>query len=150
MLVDRFWQYVIVGMDCWGWAGATTDWGYGVLRLDAPSRRMALAHRVSWELHNGPVPDGLWILHRCDNPPCANPAHLYPGSHDANMRDAKSRRRMQFGGERHNARLSAAKVHEIRVACAAGLSQAVLATRFGVSQPTISDVVTGRTWAHVR
>jgi hypothetical protein len=71
---------------CWVWTGNTDNKGYGRLHHD-------LAHRRAWRETNGPIPDGLWILHRCDNPPCCNPAHLYPGTHAQNMRDMSERGR---------------------------------------------------------
>lgn len=90
---DRFWAKVIKrGPDeCWGWNGSTDGHGYGQLRIDG---RAFKAHRFSYELHNGPIPDGLDCLHKCDNPPCANPRHLFLGTHRDNMNDmtAKGRR----------------------------------------------------------
>lgn len=71
---------------CWLWTGSTDKKGYGRHGHD-------LTHRRAWRETNGPIPDGLWILHHCDNPPCCNPAHLYAGTHAQNMRDMSERGR---------------------------------------------------------
>ena len=75
---------------CWLWMGSQAAHGYGMLSVNGKPCR---AHRVSWEMYNGPIPDGLHILHKCDNPPCVNPSHLYAGTHKDNMRDRSERRR---------------------------------------------------------
>ena len=79
--------------ECWLWCGARTKDGYGILsagrRGDPPLR----AHRVAYELHYGPVPEGLHVLHTCDNPPCCNPAHLYAGTNAQNIADKVARGR---------------------------------------------------------
>lgn len=90
----RFWRYVIKQPDgCWlftkVWAG-----GYGYFKRS--TWRPVRAHRFSWELHNGPIPKGLYILHKCDKPACVNPDHLYAGTQKDNMRDCKERRRAWY------------------------------------------------------
>lgn len=90
-LADRFWSRVQKGEGCWLWGGSLKTNGYG--QLNGPSQgggrdgKNLLAHRVAWELVNGPIPDGLWVLHRCDNPPCVNPAHLFLGTVRDNVID---------------------------------------------------------------
>ncbi len=71
--------------DCWEWTAGKIPGGYGAV-WDNSIGRHRHAHRLAWELANGPIPDGLWVLHRCDNPPCCNPAHLWLGTqHDNDM-----------------------------------------------------------------
>lgn len=85
-LAERFWEKVDKRGpdDCWEWQGYRGPNGHGQMR-GTPGT--TAAHRVSWELHNGPIPEGLHICHHCDNPPCVNPAHLFLGTHQDNMRD---------------------------------------------------------------
>ena len=124
------------------------------------------AHRVAWMLTNGAIPPGLHVLHRCDNPPCVRPDHLFIGTHTDNMRDmfAKGRRKtVAHSGDRHffrrfpervlrgdrhpMAKLTAAKAEAIRTSYAQGdVTQEELAQRYGVSRPAISAIVTGRRW----
>ncbi len=84
---ERFWSRVNIKSkdDCWEWQAATDKNGYG--RLGYKEKSGQGAHRVSWELVNGPIPDGLWVLHKCDNTKCCNPNHLYLGTHIDNVKD---------------------------------------------------------------
>jgi len=131
---------------CWGWRGSTNPQGYGRVG------KQQYAHRVAWEFYNGPIPDGLFVLHRCDNPPCTNPAHLFLGTHEDNMADAAAKGRLNGrpkrpAGERNpTSKLTAAKAREIREMCAAGVGQREVASRFGVHQQTVWSIVNRRTW----
>lgn len=126
---------------CWEWQGArTANGGYGVSRLHGKFYR---AHRKAWELLNGPIPEGMMILHRCNNPPCVRPDHLYLGTNTDNMIDkaTKTRRRQS------NWKLSPAEATEIRVRYATGtISQKELGEMYGVEQTTISTVVRGKSY----
>lgn len=92
--VELFWTRVTKGESCWEWQGNRNRLGYGVIRVE-PGRlaRRVLTHRFSWELHNGPIPSGLFVCHRCDNPPCVNPAHLFLGTMRDNTRDMMAKGR---------------------------------------------------------
>lgn len=87
---DRFWMKVNKTDGCWLWTAATFAYGYGIFRVDG---RNQYAHRVAWELTNGPIPDGLSCLHRCDVPGCVNPDHLFLGTQGDNARDRNAKGR---------------------------------------------------------
>ena len=99
-LVKRFWPKVekTSANECWTWLGAKLPKGYGKIAGRDWRGGWLYAHRVSWELHNGPVQDGLWVLHHCDNPSCVNPAHLFLGTNRDNMRDMQRKGRARTCG----------------------------------------------------
>jgi len=133
---------------CWLWTASGVH-GYGRMKVGG---RKLYAHRLSYEIYNEPVPNGMCVLHRCDTPACVNPTHLFLGTKADNSRDcvAKERHVAPPGEQNGRARLSAAKVVEIRKLYAArGISQQKLAERFGVVQSHISLIVLRRTWAHL-
>lgn len=100
-LKDRFWSKVSLphgttSDDCWEWAGTRSSKGYGIIQIDANRKRKRATH-VAWTLYRGEVPEGMWLLHRCDCPSCVNPNHLFLGNggDNARDRDAKGRTRNQ-------------------------------------------------------
>ena len=121
--------------------------GYGI------TGRRKRAHRVAWEKAFGEIPDGLHVLHRCDNPPCVNPEHLFLGTHADNMRDMCDKGRRKGGaptGEKNQlSKLRAADVIEMRNLSARGVRDATLARLYGVVQSTVYSILTNRTWRHV-
>jgi hypothetical protein len=109
------------------------------------------AHRVSWELANGPIPEGLLVCHRCDNPPCVNPAHLFLGTQADNLadRDAKGRAVYRRGSKNGAAKLTEESVRHIRRRLKEGELQKTLAAEYGVSQSLIAQIRKGQVWGHV-
>jgi hypothetical protein len=143
---ERFWPRVMLGFasGCWEWGASTNGKGYGQINVGGRGRPL-LAHRVSWELMNGPIPDGLLVLHKCDNPPCVNPSHLFLGTVTDNMRDCARKGRAAKTGT-GAVKLAAADVLEIRRLSERGVIQTVLARRFGVSQAHISKILLREVW----
>ncbi len=148
---QRFWRYVSKSNGCWDWSGCLAPNGYGRLQVDGKCKD---AHRVSWELHNGQVPHGLHVLHRCDNRKCVRPDHLFLGTHRENMEDMKRKGRAE--GPK---KLSAQEVAAIREMCrrfpptlnrkAISFGVASFLGRwFAVSQPNISDIASQKIWRH--
>ena len=90
---------------CWLWMDCAHEFGYGLLKIGGRKGPVVRAHRYAWELHNGPIPRGLFVCHRCDNPPCCNPAHLFLGTNADNVRDMRRKGRgfdiPPRPGERH-------------------------------------------------
>lgn len=149
-LDERLWSNVRRGADdeCWPWLGHCLPKGYGRLKVQ---RRRILAHRYAWELTRGPIPEGLFVLHRCDNPPCCNPAHLFLGTKGENNTDrSKKGRSGDFAGEKHpSAKLTERDVQELRRLRGGGLTYEELGRRFGISWTHARSVAVRITWRHV-
>lgn len=125
--------------------------GYGAAWPDGEWRMPIGAHRLAWMRANGPIPPGLLVLHRCDNPPCVNPDHLFLGTIADNNRDRDEKKRSVYlrGERHHNARLTAEAVKRIRFLCSNGFPQRMIAAAYGVTRAAISGIMTRRLWSHV-
>jgi hypothetical protein len=157
-LEERFWEKVDVRGpdDCWEWTASKNDNGYGEIRESAPSTKTLKAHRVSWELHNGPIPvgngyHGTCVLHKCDNPGCVNPAHLFLGTHEDNMKDMIEKdRHVTYKREKHGrAKLTEEQVLEIRREYVKGSfshGQSALGKKYEVCHSTIGRIISGEHW----
>jgi HNH endonuclease len=132
---------------CWVWTGCKAT-GYGQIKVDG---KMRYAHRISFERTFGAIPEGMLVLHKCDNPACVNPGHLFLGDHTANMRDkvAKNRQARQPGSKNPSAKLTEDDVRIIRSELAEGMMQRTLAERFGVTPSAVSLIARGKKWGHV-
>ncbi len=135
--------------DCWLWIGGDTGNGYG--RIRRKGGKKILAHRLSWELHNGPIPDGLCVLHKCDTPPCVNPDHLFLGTQKDNIQDAfkKGRLFIPKGEDNKQSKLKNEDIIEIRKLREQGYTQVLLGKMFGVRHTTIGNICNNKTWKHV-
>lgn len=133
---------------CVEWQGAHSHKGYGEFWLDGSMRQ---AHRVAWEIEYGPIPEGMWVLHSCDNRGCVNPKHLFLGTHRDNMADmvAKGRGAGARGARNGNASLTEREVSAIRFLLGYGESQRRVAQKFGVSQSLVGKIARREVWAHV-
>lgn len=170
-LTERFWRRVDRDQQgCWLWKGTTIGHGYGSL---ANKGRPVYAHRLSWEIHYGPIPPGIFVCHHCDVRNCVRPDHLFLGTHLDNVRDMLSKGRMgqQIHPERYpkgdahysrtqpqrlargehnaNSKITEDDVRTIRARRAAGETMVSLGAEYGMSPTAIMFIVKRRNWAHV-
>jgi hypothetical protein len=135
---ERFEKYIIPepNSGCWLWCGSWNEDGYGVIRI---KRRTVRAHRVSWELYKGPVPEDFKALHKCDTPPCVNPQHLFLGTQIENIfdRDSKNRNKGIFTDE------------QVRAIRCDNRSQSIIGKENGVSRATIQLIKARKTYCRV-
>ncbi len=127
---------------CWIWKGGKNGYGYGVFLL--PGEKPVRAHRYAYERVHGAIPDGMIVMHSCDNPPCVNPAHLSLGTRDDNNQDKQRKGRHPHGDSHHWTKISDRQVQEIHGLLADGMSQVAIARRYGVDNSTISNIKTGK------
>lgn len=145
---ERFWSKVSrVGTgECWMWQAFVTPSGYGLFFIDRTTRNVP-AHRVSWMLTHGPIPDGMMVCHRCDVRACVNPAHLFIGTHLDNMADMRTKGRAASAERSAHARFTRETVRTIRERFAAGgVTKRQLSKEYGVTPRSIFCVVTGLLW----
>lgn len=147
---QHFWPKVNKTDGCWLWTGAPNRGGYGPMMIGGRKGYKALAHRVSWELANGPIPSDMFVLHNCpggDNPACVNPAHLWLGTRADNQRDMAEKNRSLYGERSLKAKITSDQASAIRVRYSqGGISQKALGKEFGISQAGISMIVTEKNW----
>jgi len=163
-LAERFWPKVARGDGCWLWQ-ANTNGRYGTIAVRKGERwSMGYAHRIAWELTEGPIPSGLKVLHRCDTTLCVRPSHLFVGTQKENLLDMISKGREACGkkngahtrpdrlprGE-HNgsAKLNARAVADIRRRRARGERIALIAAIHGVHAVTVDRIAKRTSWSHV-
>ena len=132
--------------ECVPAAGSHTKGGYVAVYLPS-EKRQKLAHRLAWEIAHGPIPAGLFVCHRCDNPPCVRPDHLFLGTALDNAADCVSKGRHVYGERHPKSRLSALDVVAIRAKYRRGIYGTIrLASEFGVHRKVIFDIVHGKIW----
>lgn len=152
-LAERFWAKVQRGAEgeCWLWIGGRDSWGYGAINIKG---KQTGAHRFAWELANGPISEGKFVLHDCpagDNPSCVNPAHLRLGTHAENMADRqrKGRCARPAGEKNPRAKLTEDLARLIHARHASGESQGSIARSLHVSRTAVYQVLVGKRWAYL-
>lgn len=150
-LAERFWAKVDKrGADeCWPWTASRNNTGYGMVGIR--SGRYALSHRVAWELEHGAPAGELCVCHRCDNPPCCNPRHLFIGTISDNNADkmSKGRHVSPRGEEHHRARLTQTDVVAIRQLSLSGVRSSEIARKFAITRLHVNAIVRRSVWRHV-
>ncbi len=139
---ERYWSKVVKTDGCWSWTGQRTDKGYG--RLGAGPRAGAAigAHRISWILNYGPIPEGMCVLHHCDTPPCTRPDHLWLGTTPDNNQD-----QFEKGRRAISRQLTPQQVSEIKRLYASGQhTQKQIGAMFGIHQTGVGKMIRGETW----
>lgn len=146
---DRLLYYTNVPEDpnaCWIWQAHKNPAGYGDFYIEDVRYS---AHRTSYEVFNGPIPKGVHVLHRCDNPSCVSPRHLFLGDAKVNSDDKRKKWRHIYGKKQWRAKLTDEKVRQIRELAKQGVHVNEIAMRFGMTQAPIRDVICRRSWKHV-
>ena len=146
---ERFWEKVHRSEGCWEWTAHRKQGGYGQFNL-CNGRGLILAPRFAWEEYNGPIPEGLNVLHRCDNPPCVRPDHLFLGTIADNQADMAAKGRSPRGEVNGRVKLTEDQVMTIRARYAlTGVTQGQLADDYGVTRSNIGCIVGGKSWRHL-
>lgn len=143
-LSERFWKKVRKTNSCWLWTGGTRE-GYGRIMLNW---KRYSTHRISWEIHNGKIPNGLCVLHRCDVPKCVNPKHLWLGTTNDNNKD-RARKGRSVGlcsSKNGNSVLKESDMYKIFQMRGKNMPYHKIAKHFNVDTTTIWHIFIGRTW----
>lgn len=148
--VARFNEKVRKGAEgeCWIWMGARMPKGYGQIKIPK-TRRQIPSHRLSYLIHRGPIPPGKCVLHRCDNPPCVNPDHLFIGTKLDNALDMVSKMRHCYGEKQGGHKLTEKEVLDIHRLLKIGVKQKQIAQMFSIGEMQISRIKTGARWSHI-
>lgn len=147
-LKNIFNSHVIISEGCWGWSGKLHKSGYAVMVMGSDHKQVG-SHRISWLIHNGEIPDDKLVLHKCDNPSCTNPNHLFLGSYQDNTLDMVNKGRSKFSGVPSSSKLNIEKVKKIKELLKLGVSMVRISKDFEMSHGAISAIKKGITWKYV-
>jgi hypothetical protein len=142
-LEQRFWYSIKKTDGCWEWQAGRYSNGYGLIY---DGGRPLRTHRLAWELAHGPIPEGMYVCHHCDNPPCCRPDHLFLGTSADNAADAWTKGRRRKG----NAKMTEEQVRELRRRYDAGEGVRALAKEFGIHHSVASRISTRQAWKDVQ
>lgn len=144
---------------CWIWIASRMSTGYGAFNYPNGNSPTQLSHRVAWQLSNGPIPNRLFVLHRCDNRKCVNPEHLFLGTNTDNVRDMIAKNRspnlvknlgpVRRGSSQPNSKLIESQIIEIRRLGTDGFSCQKIAEQFGVTHGAIRLIIKRERWSHI-
>ena len=149
---ERFWEKVdkVSSPDgCWLWTAGVSSMGYGQINQGGKHGTHIAAHKLSWQLVNGPRPDNLFLCHTCDNRRCVNPDHLFLGTQKDNIQDAVRKGRKPHGEGHPLARWTERDIIEMFAMQKRGAKQSEIARRFGTAQSNINIILTRKAWKHV-
>lgn len=156
MLRQSYEKHVVRQEGCWNWRGPKRKFGYGAMTCSSKFGASD-AHRASWILSFGQIPDDLFVCHKCDNPICSNPDHLFLGTPQDNVQDMRDKGRQKYttppvhlGEKNPQSILSTKQVAEIKKLLSNGVRQVDIARSFSVSRQVIYRINAGKTWAHVK
>jgi len=145
---DRFFKKVLIAPfhECWEWLAYKSWDGYGYFNS---GKRNELAHRFSYRMFIGEIPISLCVLHKCDNPSCVNPEHLFIGTNDDNVKDKVQKTRQACGERMNRGSATAEDVAEIRRMHASGIRQSCICRLFKISSGSVSKIINGKSWKHI-
>lgn len=142
-ILHRFEEKFERSDSCWNWKAGIGSHGYGSMFIEKTPRLIAkVAHRLSWEFYVGEIPDGLQVLHKCDNRKCVNPEHLFLGTQKENIEDCIAKNRFKYATRK----LHESQIHRIREGIALNVSAYSLAHLYGVNRRAIQNIANGKTW----
>lgn len=146
----RFWSKVrkASGDDCWLWTASAAGKGYGQIKVPG-TRRQEYAHRLSYRIHFGDIPDGMMVCHKCDTPLCVRPDHLFLGDAAVNLGDMAAKDRHLYGERNTEHRLVEAEVNRIFDLADLGWTQGRIAKEVGTGQMNVCRILRGERWRHV-
>lgn len=146
--IQRFLAKINRVNECWNWMGCENNRGYGKVSAGVKGKSV-LAHRRSYEIFNGPIPEGKNILHKCNNEACVNPEHLYAGNQSDNYDDMRKAGTAPLGERNGHAKLTSSVIRQIRLLQRSGFIPTEIARALSVSYESVYEVTTGRNWNHV-
>lgn len=149
-LRDRFFKKVSLAdlSECWLWTGVKYRNGYGNIYVNEKKKKIS-AHRISYDLFWGEIPNGFYVLHKCDTPACVNPTHLFLGTAQDNANDCINKDRKLRGSAHQNSKVIEKDVALIRKLYGDGMLQKDIAKKFDITRENVGYIVRRKTWTHI-